>query len=136
MLLLLYLLHQTLFVVAERYPYKYTIQRVLLSGKKYGYDGVLLPNRRCQRENDACKRFHANLGSPQSTCLCLCSSYDAATFGVKNGLWRCVDNKEIRERELQGKSGCSGAALSQGYSIATDFIWMATFWEFTHRLIS
>ena len=60
----------------------------------------------CRRQNE-CNGFNANLSPTapkRDKCLCSCSRQKAAaTFGVKNGSWQCVDNKEIRQRELSGK---------------------------------
>ena len=59
----------------------------------------------CSRRNE-CNRFNANLSpiaSKRNRCSCSCSRQKAATFGVKNGYWQCIDNKEIRQRELSGK---------------------------------
>lgn len=36
-------------------------------------------------------------------CLCFCLGQKVVIFGVKNGYWQCIDNKEICQRELFGK---------------------------------
>ena len=59
----------------------------------------------CSRQNE-CNRFNANLSpiaSKRNQCSCSCSRQKAATFGVKKGYWQCIDNKELRQRELSGK---------------------------------
>lgn len=81
------------------------IRRVEISGKHE--DSFWLPKsyESCISQNE-CNRFNANLSRKASSthsCLCSCSRVMAATFGVKNGSWQCIGNKEIRERELDGK---------------------------------
>ena len=101
LLFLLYLLHQLFFIHGE---ISYTIQRFNLSPDKT--DTLHLPSSKCLREEDVCTSFSAKVDeSAEDTHSCKCSCMpEAATLGFINGSWQCVDNKEYRENELQGKS--------------------------------
>ena len=99
-LLVLYLQHQILSVFAESKLVR--IKRVTEE-----HDSFSLPGSydSCSRQNK-CNRFNADLSPTaynRDHCSCSCSRQKAATFGVKNGHWQCIDNKEIRQRELSGK---------------------------------
>ena len=97
---MLFLLHQILSVYADS-------SLVRVTRAKEEQDSFRLPGsfESCSRQNE-CNRFNANLSptaSKRDHCSCSCSRQKAATFGVKNGYWQCIDNKEIRQRELSGK---------------------------------
>ena len=97
---MLFLLHQVLLVCADS-------TSVRITRAKEEQDSFRLPGtfESCSRQNE-CNRFNANLSpmaSKRDHCSCSCSRQKAATFGVKNGYWQCIDNKEIRKRELSGK---------------------------------
>ena len=103
-LLIFLLLHQIVLVNGAS-TYSVKITRVIFRGKQE--DSFELPKSYawCSSQNE-CNRFNANLspsGSLKHSCLCSCSRLMAATFGVKNGSWSCIGNKEIRDRELDGK---------------------------------
>ena len=98
--MVLFLLHQIVCMFA-----KSTLVRI--SRFEEGQDNFKLPGsfESCSRHNE-CNRFNANLSptaSKRGHCSCSCSRQKAATFGVKNGYWQCINNKEIRQRELSGK---------------------------------
>ena len=100
---MLFLLHQVLSVCADS-----KLVRLRVTRAKEEKDSFRLPGlfESCSRQNE-CNRFNANLSpmaSKRDHCSCSCSRQKAATFGVKNGYWQCIDNKEIRQRELSGKS--------------------------------
>lgn len=79
------------------------IRRSDISGKQEDRFDLRKPFERCKNE---CNHFNANLSpeaSKRGRCFCSCSREMAATFGIKNGSWQCIGNKEIRERELDGK---------------------------------
>jgi len=101
-LLIVCLLHQPFFVGGELSKYSVQIKRPLHASGKI--DGFYLPSSPCQRNlSNACTPFHANITLTETHgCLCSCK-LDAATFGVKDGSWQCIVNKEIRERGLQSK---------------------------------
>ncbi len=103
-LLMFFLLHQIISMSGES-TNSVRIERVDFSSKQE--DSFELPKSydSCISQNE-CNRFNANLSpraSSKRSCLCTCSRAMAATFGVKNGSWQCIGNKEIRERELDGK---------------------------------
>lgn len=102
-LLLLCLLYQLFFIHGE-ISGKYTIQRFHSTSDKT--DTVQLSSSKCLHGDDVCTRFSAKVDeSAEDTHSCNCSCLpEAATFAFVNGSWRCVDNKEFRENELQGKS--------------------------------
>lgn len=97
-LLVLFMLHQIVCLYAES-----TLVRI--SRFEEEQDSFRLPGSYCSRQNE-CNRFNANLfptASERGHCSCSCSRQKAATFGVKNGYWQCINDKEIRQRELSGK---------------------------------
>ena len=101
-LLIFFLLQQPVVTSSVVTGQTYTIQRYHSPSKS---DKFELPNTWCNDKN-VCKRFRASLdpiSSKRHNCLCSCSLEGAATFGNKSGYWQCVDNKEIREKELHGK---------------------------------
>ena len=104
-LLSLCLLYQ-LFLIHDEIlgTYAYTIQR--FHSTSDNTDTLQLPSSKCLHEEDVCTRFSAKIDeSTEDTHSCKCSCLpEAATVGFINGSWRCVDNKEFRENELQGKS--------------------------------
>lgn len=98
---MLFWLHQFVSVYAESKLF------VRITRVKEEQDSFRLPGSYdvCIRKNE-CNRFKANLSPTaaiRNRCSCSCSRQKAATFGVKNGYWQCIDNKEIRQRELAGK---------------------------------
>ena len=101
-LLILFLLQQSVVTSSLVTGSTYSIERYHSPSKS---DKFELPSSWCIHEN-VCKRFIASL-DPKSlgthSCLCSCSFEGAATFGIKTGSWQCMNNKEIRERELHGK---------------------------------
>lgn len=103
-LLVLFWLHQTVSVYAESKLFV-RIARVKEEDSLTFY--VPRSNELCSLQNVCSNRFNANLSpkaSERKHCLmCSCSRQKTATFGVKNGSWQCIDNKEIRQRELAGK---------------------------------
>ena len=121
-LLMFLLLHQIALVNGAS-TYSVRIRRVNFSGKQQ--DSFVLPKSHdsCSSQNE-CNRYNANL-SPNTferdLCLCSCSRGMAATFGVKNGSWSCIGNKEIRDRELDGKLHlfCASRYLSIQWSLTS-----------------
>ena len=102
--LMFILLYQIILVYGDS-KHSVRIRRVVLLDKEG--DSFELPLRYewCSRHN-ACSRFDANLSQTAfklRLCKCSCSRQKASTFSLKNGQWQCIDNKEIRERELDGK---------------------------------
>ena len=97
---MLFWLHQIISVYAEL-----TFVRITRATEER--DSFRLPGSysSCSRQNK-CDRFNADLSPTafkRGHCSCSCSSQKAATFGVKNGHWQCIGNKEIRKRESSGK---------------------------------
>lgn len=109
-LLMFFLLHQIVLVYGKSMNYS-----VINITRAASLDSFDLPEPHawpaCSNQKQ-CNRFHANL-SPTSSkinrCVCSCSRDKAATFGkIKNGSWQCFGNKEIRDKELDGKLGFLG----------------------------
>lgn len=99
-LLLFCLISQPNFVGSRKT--KVIIRRVQSST---GTDQLELPGRTCRYEDDFCTRFSAEDYQKQTrtqSCECSCSS-QAATFTAFKGVWKCVNNEEFRETELQSK---------------------------------
>ena len=104
--LMFILLYQNVLVYGDS-KHSVRIGRIVLSLLYKEGDSFELPYDRewCSRHN-ACSRFDANLSQTAfelRLCKCSCSRKKASTFSIKNGQWQCIDNKEIRERELDGK---------------------------------
>ena len=81
------------------------IMRSDISGKQEDRFELRKLFERCKNQNE-CNQFNANLSpeaSKRGRCICSCSREMAASFSIKNGSWQCIGNKEICERELDGK---------------------------------
>ena len=100
-LFVLFLLHQTVFVYGRSNDFL-TIKRH--SNQNRAVDGFtvtgLYERSTCQEK---CSHFKTSVvPSSNDECVCVCSP-QAATFGIKNSTWQCINNRELRMRELAGK---------------------------------
>ena len=103
--LMFILLYQIVLVYGDS-KHLVRIGRVVFSDKEGDSFGLPYEDYEwCSRHN-VCSHFGANLSQMAPTielCKCSCLREKASTFSIKNGQWQCIDNKEIRERELDGK---------------------------------
>ena len=100
-LFVLFLLHQTVFVYGRSNDFL-TIKRHSNQNRKV--DGFtvtgLYERSTCQEK---CSHFKTSVvPSSNDECVCVCSP-QAATFGIKNSTWQCINNRELRMRVLAGK---------------------------------
>lgn len=109
-LLMFFLLHQIVLVYGK--SMNYSVINITRAASLDSFD-LQEPHAwpACSNQKQ-CNRFHANLSSTSfkiNRCVCSCSRDKAATFGkIKNGSWQCIGNKEIRDKELDGKLGFLG----------------------------
>lgn len=100
-LFVLFLLHQTVFVYGRSNDFL-TIKRH--SNQNRTVDGFTVTGfyerSTCQEK---CSHFKTSVvPSSNDECVCVCSP-QAATFGIKNSTWQCINNRELRMRVLAGK---------------------------------